>query len=335
VDTTFNTLSPEWRACVEAHLQSIESRSGSSKSHATYRYHLSRFFAEYAHPAEATRADVLAYMHAPGKLPYAIGKPVSAATKAQRLTVLSSFFKFCASWDLPSGEPILTKIPTMGVAFPHAESSYRGMTLEEVKAFFKAIPDTPRGQRDHSFFSAMWWCGRRRSELISLRVKDIIETVITEKDGTTRQAWLYCTTVKGHSRGEYVAELPIQAMESIQAYWRASGRVIGPESYIWTNVRHSYKHTNYDEPLCGDWVADTFTEYAAAAGLDTKRVSLHSLRRSAALTRYNVNPDLEQLRIFLGHSSVATSQRYIQTSAGVSDPGAKLLENRYGRLFGR
>jgi integrase/recombinase XerD len=336
MDTPFRDLSPEWRQVVEAHLQSIENRSGSAKSRAIYTYHLARFFAEYSHPAEATRADILAYMHAPGRLRYAIGKPVSAGTKAQRLTVLSSFFKYASAWDLPNGEPILPgKPPTMGCKFPHAESSYRGMTLEEVQAFFKAIPDTPRGRRDHSFFSAMWWCGRRRSELISLQVKDLRETTVIEKDGTTRRATLYATKVKGHSRGEYVAEMPAPAMEDIRQYWRASGRMITPESYVWTNVRHSMNHLHYDEPLCGDWVADSFTEYAAAAGLDTKRVSLHSLRRSAALTRYQTNPDLEQLRIFLGHSSVATSQRYIQTSAGVSDPGSLLLERKYGRLFAR
>jgi site-specific recombinase XerD len=336
MDTSFSDLSPEWRQVVLAHLQKIENRSGSTKSRATYAYHLARFFAEYSHPSEATRADILAYQNAPGKLPYAPGRPVSLGTQAQRLTVLSSFFKFASAWDLPSGEPILPgKSPTVGIEFPHAESAYRGMTLEEVQAFFKAIPDTPRGRRDHSFFSAMWWTGRRRSELISLQVKDIRETTVLEKDGTTRQAWLYQTVVKGHARGEYVAEMPAPAMEDIRDYWRASGRTLTPESFVWTNVRHSQNHLHYDEPLCGDWVADSFTEYASACGLDIKRVSLHSLRRSAALTRYQTNPDLEQLRIFLGHSSVATSQRYIQTSAGVSDPGAKLLERKYGRLFAR
>jgi integrase/recombinase XerD len=332
----FTDLSPEWRACVEAHLQSIENCSGSKKSRGVYAYNLARFFSEYGHPGEVQRADVLAYMNEPGKLRYAPGRPISASTKAQRLTVLSSFFKFAAAWDLPNGEPILPgKPPTMGIKFPKAESAYRGMTLAETKALLAIIPETPRGRRDHSLLSAMWWTGRRRQELVRLRVKDIREGTVTEKDGTVRQAFFYTTVVKGHSTGQYTAELPVEAMEDIRAYWSASGRQIMPDSYVWTNVRHSMNHTHYDEPLCPDWIADSFMEYAAAAGLDTKRVSLHSLRRSAALERYLTNPDLEQLRIFLGHSNVGTTQHYIKTSAGVSDPGAQLLERKYGRLFAR
>jgi integrase/recombinase XerD len=335
VDTSFSDLSPEWRACVEAHLQSIENCSGSKKSRAVYAYNLARFFTEYGHPGEITRADVLAYMNAPGKLPYAPGRPISASTKAQRLTVLSSFFKFASAWDLPNGEPILpTKIPTMGVAFPKAESAYRGMTLEEVKAFFQAIPSTPRGRRDYSLYSAMWWTGRRRQELISLRVKDILETTVIE-DGHARQAFFYTTVVKGHSTGQYTAELPLQAMEAIRQYWSASGRTITPESFVWVNVKNSCGHLHHDEPLCGDWVADSFMEYAAAAGLDTKRVSLHSLRRSAARVRYENHPDLEEIRRFLGHSSLATTQKYILSSTGQADPGAQRLERKYGRLFAR
>jgi integrase len=37
----------------------------------------------------------------------------------------------------------------------------------------------------------------------------------------------------------------------------------------------------------------------------------HSLRHAGATAAYIANPDLEALRLFLGHSSVATTQRYL------------------------
>jgi hypothetical protein len=106
---------------------------------------LNRFFQDHS-PETATRADVLRFINEPSHLKYALGKPVGAGCINQRLTVLSSLYKFCAGYDLPDGTPLLTrKPPTMGIPFLKQGSRYRGMNLEEVERFFSVIPSTPRG----------------------------------------------------------------------------------------------------------------------------------------------------------------------------------------------
>jgi integrase/recombinase XerD len=328
------SLSPEWSEVVSAFLLNIEDHSGSKRSRDAYAYNLHAFLADHS-PESATRTDVLNYINAPSRLKYQHGRPVSAAAKNQRHVVLASFYRFASLWELPNGEPILDhKMPTQGIPFLKCGSEYRGMNQTEVEAFFSCIPNTPRGVRDRSIFVTLFWTGRRRGELVRLRVRDISETIIVDPSGATRPGFLYRCKIKGHQRETFTGELPGPAMAAIREYWRVSGREDGlsPESFVWTNVRHSIGHVHYGEHLCGDWIADSFTEYAALAGLDTTRVSVHSLRRCGALLRYQNGASLESLRIWLNHTSLHTTQRYIQSVTSTADPEALRLQQQFGHI---
>jgi integrase/recombinase XerD len=327
-------LSPEWSAVVSSFLQSIEDHSGSRRSRATYEYNLRAFLSNHS-PESATRTDVLAFLNAPSRLKYQHGRPVSAATKNQRHVVLASFYRFASSWDLPNGEPILDhRPPTQGIPFLKTGCEYRGMNQAEVEAFFSCIPNTPRGVRDRSIFTVLFWTGRRRGELVRLRVRDISETIIVDPSGATRPGWLYRTKIKGHQRETFTGELPGPAMAAIREYWRVSGRAdeLTPDSFVWVNVKNSFGHLHHGEHLCPDWIADSFKEYAAKAGLDTTRVSVHSLRRCGAMLRYQNGDSLESLRIWLNHTSLQTTQRYIQSVSSIADPGALKLEAKFAHL---
>jgi len=68
------------------------------------------------------------------------------------------------------------------------------------------------------------------------------------------------------------------------------------------------------------------------AGLDIKRLSLHSLRHTAAHERYAAGEDILAIQQLLGHASLDTTYRYLLFMHGVADPGVKLLEARYAML---
>ncbi len=328
----FCHLSPDWQNVIESHLLQIENHSGSKRSRATYQYILSRFFQEVS-PEKATRTDVLRFINQPSQLSYSLGQPVGPYCINQRLTVLSSFFKFASAYDLPDSSPILDhKMPTQGVPFLRTGSSYKGMSQDEVERLFAVIPDTPRGQRDRSLLAVLWWTGRRRNELVKLRARDISETVLVDPDGTRRHGFSYCCTIKGHSREVFTGEMPFYAMESIKEYWRVSGRTIEQDSFVWTNIRNSCGHLHHEEPIQGDWLNHLVKQYARLAGLDTTRISCHSLRRCGAMLRHQNGASLESIRIWLNHTSLSTTQKYIQACSSQADPEALRLEAKFAHL---
>ncbi len=68
------------------------------------------------------------------------------------------------------------------------------------------------------------------------------------------------------------------------------------------------------------------------AGLDIKRLSLHSLRHTAAHERYAAGQDILAIQELLGHTNLDTTYRYLVFMHGVADSGVKLLEARFAHL---
>ncbi len=75
-----------------------------------------------------------------------------------------------------------------------------------------------------------------------------------------------------------------------------------------------------------------FKRYAEAAGLDTERLSLHSLRHTASRERRQSGQDILEIKELLDHANLSTTFLYLQRYAGEADTGAHLLENKFRRL---
>ena len=71
------------------------------------------------------------------------------------------------------------------------------------------------------------------------------------------------------------------------------------------------------------------SKFTQQAGL-SNRYSLHSLRHTAALLRYRAGEKIHSIQRLLGHRSLATTDIYLQGLAGIDDPGAQLLIERFG-----
>ncbi len=125
------------------------------------------------------------------------------------------------------------------------------------------------------------------------------------------------------------AELPLPAWKAIERYLTASGRLatIQPDEPIFISQKPGRgAEMNYD------YVSQIFKAYCLKAGLDTKRLSLHSLRHTAAHERYAAGQDILAIQDLLGHSSLDTTYRYLLFMHGVADTGVRLLEARFAHL---
>ncbi len=326
----------DWQACIDAYLQSIYDISGSEQSRETYRSNLSRFFKHCnKSPDDVSRSDVLAFIQSPATARCNPGGQASASTKNQRLCVLTSFYRFASAYEI-NGAPIYQKVmPTQGLRYLKPDAPYRSMSTDELKRFFAAIAtDTIKGKRDYALFALYFWTARRRNEIAAIRMCDIEAAVIVERDGTRRTGHVYRYKPKGRHREIRTKELPPRAWQLIERYLEASGRLftMQPDDYIFVSTKPGQGRASGapGEPLHDDYINTLFKQYCEAAHLDVNRLSLHSLRHCAAHERQQAGQDILFIKELLDHERLDTTYRYLQRIGGVADPGARLLEARYG-----
>ena len=329
------TLPGAWQACADAFLADVEARSGSWQSRDKYAHQLRLFFADPGKsPAEYTRKEVDAFLRHGSFARSNHDAPVGVSARNGRLTALRSFYAYAANYDT-GGESLLPGTwPTRGFRYLRVEAHYRAMNASELQRFFAVIPDTKAGARDRALFLVLWWTARRSSEIARLKWGDIEAAMIVDEEGQAHEGYVYRYVGKGHSREVRTKELPRPAYEAIVAYLQRVGRLttIRPQDAIFRAVypgHGKFPEAHVSQPT----INLRFRLYRDAAGLvDARKLTVHSLRHSAALIRRQSGATLEQIKEILDHSSLAVSDRYLQVQVGQSDPMAALLSAKFATL---
>ncbi len=105
-----------------------------------------------------------------------------------------------------------------------------------------------------------------------------------------------------------------------------------PDDFLFVSTRPGQGRLGSptDKPLNHHYINQMFKQYAEGADLDVARLSLHSLRHGAANERQQAGQDILLIKEILDHEHLDTTFRYLRRVGGVADPGARLLEQRYG-----
>jgi len=347
---------PPWERCLANFLRQLFERSRSEKSVRDYRRTLLTFFSSSAHggppkhPEDYTREDVEDFLHRPSTSSRNWGAPPSTATMNQRLAILSSFYRFAATFTIPGPDgrpqPLLqTTSPTLGLRHKRPDRSYRAFSDEELDRFFDVIPtDTVKGLRDRAIFLLYFWTARRREEIARLRWGDIEQTTFVDAQGQRRPGWRYRFYGKGKRGEEDMAELPAPAKQAIDRYLVAARRMkaMRPEDPLFVAIgpeqgggkRGVTLPPDDHTPLTSRAIAYALKQYARQAGIEEGHLSIHSWRHTAAHQRYQAGEDVRSLQRLLRHSNIATTDIYIRGLVGTADPGANLLEGRFAHLSG-
>jgi site-specific recombinase XerD len=221
----------------------------------------------------------------------------SAATRNCRRAAIRSFFKHLVRNDLAHSQQY-----TRVLAIPSKRARQRPATYleaDDVRAII-AEPDRriPDGWRDYTLLLFLYNCGARVSEATDVRWNDLQLVA-------PRQVRL-----RGKGRKERL--LPLWR-ETADALHRLQGMATGSDQqHVFVN-RHGH-------PLTRDGVAYILRKYASAAAskdrptLARKRVTPHVLRHSCAVALLQSGTDVTVIRDYLGHTSVATTGRYITTN---------------------
>jgi site-specific recombinase XerD len=282
-----------WERTLYAFLAEKERRSGSQRTVQSYSRMLRDFFGRSGRtPDEITSQDVFIWAYGIGLS----GKEPGSITIGARLACVSSFYRFlirmkvvasnpCDALDRPRVAP--------GIA--------RGLSAEQIRRLLDVVPSTPVGLRDRAIILTLILTGRRRAEVLGLKVSDIIQ-----EDST-----FYSYRGKGGKTGK--RELPKPALDAIATWLASVGRdlaTMNPDDSVWPDTRTGRGITS------GTFYTN-LRRYLTEAGLPQSGV--HVFRHSAAKLRRDAGESVEEVSRFLDHSSLAVTTTYLRRLEGQQD----------------
>ena len=229
------------------------------------------------------------------------GKPISATTLRQWLSIIRSFFV----WLNRNGH--LLHNPSERLTFPHKEQPLPHVLNETDMARLIETPDTTKalGLRDRALMEVLYATGIRHSEAHKLDLYDV--------DTATQ-----CLTVRlGKGQRDRVVPLTETAAYWLSRYltasrpelaaglWWGKGRrrgqpkVIPPTSALWLSVtgrRLSYQ-----------MIADRIRDYAMQAEV---KASIHTFRHCCATHLLRGGASVRHVQQLLGHRDLSTTEIY-------------------------
>jgi integrase/recombinase XerC len=218
------------------------------------------------------------------------------ATRNCRLAALHSFFAFVADRDpLTAGHcAAILRIPNKRAV--KRTGSY--LEPEELAALVEQ-PDrkSKLGQRDYVLLALLYNTGARISEALRLCPHDI-------RLDPPAQVRLY-----GKGRKERICPLWSETAKLLEVFFKNSAT--GPNEPIFRN--------RYGEPLGASGVRFRLKRYVQTAAqkaprLNDKRVSPHTLRRTAGVHLLASGVDIAIIQNWMGHVSMDTTNIYAQAN---------------------
>jgi site-specific recombinase XerD len=206
------------------------------------------------------------------------------ATINRRLNALKHFFDFCLDQQWVAGNPVKpSHFVRRGHPLPKA------LTGEQVQRLFAQIAHP----MDRALFLSMLRCGLRVSEVAQLTLEQI----------DWEQQALRILQGKGRKdRRVYMSPDMVTSLHQcleLHPGDRAQGSV------FWNRKRRQ-------QPLSIKAIQKKMERYAKAAGITA---SCHSLRHTFASNLLEHGAEVVAIRDFLGHSQIASSERYAKISS--------------------
>ena len=233
-------------------------------------------------------------------------------TRNLRLTAIRSFFRFVApsSVSYPLRSQLVLAIPNKR----HDKRQVHFLTRPEIEAIL-ATPDrtTWLGRRDHTLLLLAVQTGLRLSELIGL-----------DRDALHLSAGAHVRVI-GKGRKERCTPLSKNARCALQTWLKEPMR--RGASALFPNM--------HGGRLSADSVQSLLTKYVRVASercpsLNSKRVSPHVLRHTAAMELLQAGVDSSVIALWLGHECIETTQVYLHAHLALKEAAlAKLKPHKH------
>jgi integrase/recombinase XerD len=238
---------------------------------------------------------------------------ISATTYNNRLTIMSSFYRFAKERRLLRMDNPIEQIERRRI---QDYASARPLFKEQiVAALAKIDKQTLAGMRDYALILLLLGTGRRGSEVRLLTWKDLqfhdggVTVHFQCKGGKD----LYDTLEPRVARALLAY---LKAMFSYDPKEGHARGAIDPEQSLWLSLSHK----RYRQPLSQRGLADVFERYF---GMTT----IHSTRHTFALMMLKSGATVVDIMDRLGHNNIATTSRYLNSLMSAENAFASKLLN--------
>jgi len=217
-------------------------------------------------------------------------------TRNNRLAAIRSFFRFVSS-DCP--ELVEQCAQVLGIPKKKGDSPSMGyLAVDEVNAILGSIRRASRhGLRDEALLRFMYNTGARVQETLDVRASDLQLT-------TPAHVLLH-----GKGRKQRVCPLWDETVRRLTELLERDRVDPGSDQFVFRNRQGS--------PLTRFGVRYILSKYARLAAenrptLARKDVHPHTLRHTTAMHLLQSGVDINTIRCWLGHASVAATNRYVE-----------------------
>lgn len=278
------------------------------RSRSMYDFSIKKFFI-WAHsqgkdPESLRRSDIINYKD------HLVKSGILETTVKNYFTIVRLFFRWA------SDNRYLENI-TDGIRHPKYKKGYKKLPLniDQAKSLLSSIDRSDeKGLRDYAIIMLLLENGLRRSEVLSIDLKDM-----TQKNGKD------VIFIKGKGR-TYKDQFIIPSEETVQAI---NDYLVLRNCYDDTDpLFTSIAGTKRGQRLAAMSLSVIMKKRLKEIGLEGKYYTCHSLRHTAACLLLDNGNDLHEVQLFLRHNSPNTTQLYTR----IIDEQIK-FENKAGKTL--
>jgi len=225
-----------------------------------------------------------------------------------RLTALRAFLKFAARRDVSSLHVVER---ALGVPMKRFERPILGfLSRDEMLAIMGDPGDTWTSQRDHLLLAMLYNTGARVSEIIGVRVADVV------LDGSP------CVHLLGKGRKQRSTPLWKTTVQEIRAWLRRNPNLSAEAALLPNRDGHAMTRSNVTQRLdiAVTRAGETHT------GLTKRKISPHTIRHTTAMHLLQSGVALSVIALWLGHESPSTTHQYVEADLAMKETALARLQ---------
>ena len=225
-----------------------------------------------------------------------------------RLTALRAFLKFAGRRDVASLHVIEHALAVPMKRFERPMLGF--LTREEMLAVLGQPGETWTSQRDHLLLAMLYNTGARVSEIIGVRVADVV------LDGGA------CVHLHGKGRKQRSIPLWPTTVTEVRAWLRVNPTLRGETPLLPNREGQAMSRSNVVQRL------ELAVARAAnqAPSILKKRISPHIIRHTTAMHLLQSGVPFNVIALWLGHESTTTTHRYVEADLTMKEKALARLE---------
>lgn len=233
----------------------------------------------------------------------------SVRSRNLRLTALRAFLKFAARRDVSS---FFVIEQALSIPMKRFERPMLGfLSREEMLAILGQPGETWTSQRDHLLLTLLYNTGARVSEIIGVKVADVV------------MGESACVHLRGKGRKERSTPLWKSTVQEIRVWLKRNPELDADDALLPNRDGQPMTRCNVTQRL------NIAVEHAAPtmSSLAKRKISPHTIRHTTAMHLLQSGVAFNVIALWLGHESTTTTHRYVEADLAMKNKALARLQS--------